>query len=38
MYQLFIDTDTDFTPALAEKYGYKLISMPYTLSGKDVYP
>jgi DegV family protein with EDD domain len=39
MYQLFTDTDTDFTPHLAEKYGYKLISMPYSLEdGVDVYP
>ena len=39
MYQLFTDTDTDITPALAKEYGYKLISMPYTLSnGEEVYP
>lgn len=39
MYQLFTDTDTDVTPEIAAEYGYKLISMPYTLSdGKDVYP
>lgn len=38
MYQLFTDTDTDFTPETAALYGYKLISMPYTLDGKDVYP
>lgn len=38
MYQLFTDTDTDITPEIAKEYGYKLISMPYTLKGEDVYP
>lgn len=39
MYQLFTDTDTDITPTIAEQYGYKLISMPYSTSdGKEVYP
>ena len=38
MYQLFTDTNTDVTPEVAKKSGYKLISMPYTLQGKDVYP
>ncbi len=39
MFQLFTDTDTDITPQIAEEYGYKLISMPYSTSeGKDVYP
>ena len=38
MYQLFTDTDTDITPEIAKKWGYKLISMPYTLKDKDVYP
>lgn len=38
MYQLFTDTDTDVTPKIAKEYGYKLISMPYTLQEKDVYP
>ena len=37
-YQLFTDTDTDITPEIANQYGYKLISMPYTLNDKDVYP
>ena len=38
-FQLFTDTDTDITPEVAEKYNYKLISMPYTLSnGTDFYP
>ena len=39
MYQLFTDTNTDITPAIADRYGFKLISMPYTLkNGVDVYP
>jgi DegV family protein with EDD domain len=39
MYQLFTDTDTDFTLETAAAYGYKLMSMPYsTADGKDVYP
>lgn len=38
MYQLFTDTDTDVTPKIAEEYGYKLISMPYVLKGKGIYP
>ena len=37
-YVLFTDTDTDITPKVAEEYGYHLISMPYTINGKDVYP
>lgn len=38
MYQLFTDTDTDITPKEAEKYGYKLISMPYIIDGVETYP
>lgn len=38
MLTLFTDTDTDITPELAEKYGYKLISMPYSIDGKEVFP
>lgn len=38
MYTLFTDTDTDITPEIAQKYGYKLISMPYTIDGKEVFP
>lgn len=38
MYTLFTDTDTDITPEIAKKYGYKLISMPYTIEGQEVYP
>lgn len=38
MFQLFTDTDTDITPQVADKYGYKLISMPYIKDGVEVYP
>ncbi|MCQ3034617.1 MAG: DegV family protein [Bacilli bacterium] len=35
MFTLFTDTDTDITPEIAKLYGYKLISMPYTI-GEDI--
>ena len=38
MLVLFTDTDTDITPARAKEYGYRLISMPYSIDGKTVYP
>lgn len=38
MLQLFTDTDTDITPVLAAKYGYRLISMPYSVDGVTTYP
>ncbi len=38
MLVLFTDTDTDMTPEMAEKYGYKLISMPYSVDGRNIYP
>ena len=39
MLVLYTDTDTDITPKLAAEYGYKhLISMPYSVDGKTVYP
>ena len=38
MYTLFTDTDTDITPEIASRYGYKLISMPYTIEGKEIRP
>ena len=38
MLKLFTDTDTDFTPELAAEYGYKLISMPYSIDAKTTYP
>ena len=38
MLRLFSDTDTDITPAVAAEYGYRLISMPYSIDAKTVYP
>ncbi|MBQ1707693.1 MAG: DegV family protein, partial [Bacteroidales bacterium] len=38
MLTLYTDTDTDITPAVAAEYGYKLISMPYSVDAKTVYP
>ncbi len=38
MLTLYTDTDTDITPAIAAEYGYKLISMPYSVDAKTVYP
>ena len=35
---LFTDTDTDMTPSLAREYGYHLISMPYIIDDKVIYP
>ena len=37
-YALFTDTDTDITPEIAREYGYHIISMPYCLDGKTIYP
>ena len=38
MLTLFTDTDTDFTPEIAKEYGYKLISMPYSIDTKTFWP
>ena len=38
MLVLFTDTDTDITPKMAEEYGYRLISMPYSIDGKSTFP
>ena len=38
MLRIFADTDSDITPAVAEKYGYGLISMPYSIDGVTYYP
>ena len=38
MLTLFTDTDTDFTPEVAKEYGYRLISMPYSIDAKTYYP
>ena len=38
MYTLFTDTDTDINLDEANYYGYKLISMPYIIDGKEISP
>ena len=38
MVKLYTDTDTDLTLEEANRYGYKMISMPYIVDGKEVYP
>ncbi|MBR2966382.1 MAG: DegV family protein [Clostridia bacterium] len=38
MLVLFTDTDCDITPQVAQHYGYKLISMPYIVDGKETRP
>lgn len=38
MYQLFLDSDSDVTLDLCNKYGASLISMPYEINGESVYP
>ena len=38
MLTLFTDTDTDITLQEAKEYGYKLISMPYVINGKEIKP
>ena len=38
MLTYFTDTDTDITPAVAAEYGCKLISMPYSIDAKTVFP
>lgn len=38
MLTLFTDTDTDITPEVAKEYGYRLISMPYSVDAKTIRP
>ena len=38
MFVYFADTDCDFTPTDAKKYGFELISMPYNIDGKSILP
>lgn len=38
MVVFFTDTDCDITPKVAKELGLNLISMPYTLDDKEVYP
>ena len=35
---LFTDSDCDITPQNGAKYGYHIISMPYSIDGKTIYP
>ena len=38
MLRLFTDSDCDVTPEIAKAYGAELISMPYSIDAKTVYP
>ncbi len=38
MLKVFVDSDMDFTPERAAEYGFGLISMPYCIDGKNVFP
>ena len=38
MLVLFSDTDSDLSPKIAEKYGYRIISMPYSIDDRTIYP
>ena len=38
MLVFFTDTDCDITPEIAEEYGFKLISMPYSIDDKEIKP
>lgn len=38
MLRLFTDSDCDVTPEIAKAYGAELISMPYSIDTKTVYP
>lgn len=38
MLTIFTDTDTDITPEIAKQYGFKLISMPYSVGNDITFP
>ncbi|MCQ2797509.1 MAG: DegV family protein [Bacilli bacterium] len=38
MFTFFTDTDCDITPEVAKEYGIKLISMPYSIDDKEIFP
>lgn len=38
MLVLFTDSDCDISPDIAKYYGFELISMPYTINEKEIYP
>lgn len=38
MFTVFVDSDCDFTPEIVAEYGFKLISMPFSIDGKTYFP
>ncbi|MCQ2177786.1 MAG: DegV family protein [Bacteroidales bacterium] len=38
MWTYFTDTDCDINPKVAAEYGYRLISMPYSIDARTIYP
>ena len=38
MLVVFTDTDMDVTPEIAARYGFRLVSMPYSYDEKTIYP
>lgn len=38
MFQIFVDSDCDIVPSQVKEYGFKMISMPYIVSGEMFYP
>ncbi len=38
MYDIYTDCDCDVTPEIAKEFGYHLISLPYIIDGKEIYP
>ena len=38
MFKIFVDSDSDFTPAHCQKYGLGMIPMPYFWEGKSIRP
>ena len=38
MLKVFVDTDCDITPEFAKENGFELISMPYIIGDKTIFP
>lgn len=38
MTTVFVDTDCDVTPEFCKAHGFKLISMPYSIEGEEIFP
>lgn len=38
MLKIFVDSDCDITPEIANEYGFELISMPYIIGDKTIFP